>query len=446
MRVYSGIFATFLFVLTLSCDGRFDIEKVHVDNGNALRVPIHFHTTGIVSTQIEYWIENDSMTFFTERNQPGKDHSFTLQSLVEKSNYKFRIHSKRGEENYTSESYSFSTISLPISLPSFELEIEFDGAFQGLILVKKVQYPGQHLLIDQKGEIRWYEEFDSDLYRPFSWTTKGHVLSMISDHKFQEFDLDGKLKFSMEKGQGDLIKLIHHEIIKDRNNNYVTLTRNNKVFDLSEIGGLPNDTIKGDGIIVLNDSGEKVWEWDIFSFSDPLASENILKKKNDWSHANSINLDIDGNYLVSFRHFNQIWKIDSKSGDVIWKIGKDGDFLLNKNELFYLQHAAHINSRGELMLFDNGRSNRKISRALSFKIDEKKLKAEMIINISLPDSLFSFKQGSAYLIEDDKVLFCSSIKYRVVMTNLSGAVLWQLKSSHSFYRAEYIDCPESFHY
>ena len=98
------------------------------------------------------------------------------------------------------------------------------------------------------------------------------------------------------------------------------------------------------------------------------------------------------------------------------------------------------------MLFDNGGAKRKISRALAFKMDEDRFKAEVCLDISLPDSLFSFKQGNAYLIENDKVLFCSSIKYRIVMTNLSGDVLWQSKSSRSFYRAEYIDRPKSFFY
>lgn len=35
---------------------------------------------------------------------------------------------------------------------------------------------------------------------------------------------------------------------------------------------------------------------------------------------------------------------------------------------------------------------------------EARLKAEISLDSSLPDSLFSFKQGSAYLVENDKVL------------------------------------------
>lgn len=35
---------------------------------------------------------------------------------------------------------------------------------------------------------------------------------------------------------------------------------------------------------------------------------------------------------------------------------------------------------------------------------EARLKAEISLDSSLPDGLFSFKQGSAYLVENDKVL------------------------------------------
>ena len=45
---------------------------------------------------------------------------------------------------------------------------------------------------------------------------------------------------------------------------------------------------------------------------------------------NSIDKDDDGNYLVSSRHFHQLYKVDGTSGDLIWKMGgKDGEFTMN---------------------------------------------------------------------------------------------------------------------
>ena len=91
------------------------------------------------------------------------------------------------------------------------------------------------------------------------------------------------------------------------------------------------------------------------------------------------------------------------------------------------------------MLFDNGGPQRPVSRAISFNIDSQNNKVSTAtVNVFLPKGLVSFKQGSAYLIEDDKVLFCSSIKRSIVITDLEGHILWHLKMSESVYRAAYI--------
>jgi hypothetical protein len=294
-------------------------------------------------------------------------------------------------------------------------------------------------MIDNKGHIVWYHVFDTTLFRPFSWTENQTILALKSDKAIHEIDITGDVVFNLKYGEKGFKKLLHHEIVKDNDGNIISLTRNNQVFDLSRIGGLASDTIKGDGIIVFNPTGEKIWAWNIFDHVNPLKDPDILRSKKDWSHANSIYIDVDGHYLISFRHFNQIWKVHSATGQIIWKLGKNGDLKMEKDQYFYLQHAAHINAIGELMLFDNGGPERMTSRAISFKIDEKTKQAlPGKINVFLPNSLYSFKQGSAYLIDDDKILFCSSIKKSIVISDLEGNILWHLKLSKSVYRANYI--------
>ena len=61
----------------------------------------------------------------------------------------------------------------------------------------------------------------------------------------------------------------------------------------------------------------------------------------------------------------------------------------------------------------------------------------MVVN--LPDSLYSFKQGSVYFIDHDKLLFCSSMTKKIAITDLEGDILWQVNSEQSFYRAVYIE-------
>ena len=61
--------------------------------------------------------------------------------------------------------------------------------------------------------------------------------------------------------------------------------------------------------------------------------------------------------------------------------------------IFSGQHSIHINTEGNLMMFDNGVKTKK-SRALSFTINEQQKGARVVINAPLPDELYSEKMGS----------------------------------------------------
>ena len=39
----------------------------------------------------------------------------------------------------------------------------------------------------------------------------------------------------------------------------------------------------------------------------------------NWTHGNALDLDTDGNVIVSFRSLNEITKIDAQTGAVIWR-------------------------------------------------------------------------------------------------------------------------------
>ena len=78
------------------------------------------------------------------------------------------------------------------------------------------------------------------------------------------------------------------------------------------------------------------------------------------------------------------------------------------------------------------------SRALLFTIDEEEKIFKSDWSVYLPDSLFTFKQGSVYLIGNENYLFTSSVNNRIIITDNSGKILWNLLSDHSFYRVYYL--------
>lgn len=97
---------------------------------------------------------------------------------------------------------------------------------------------------------------------------------------------------------------------------------------------------------------------------------HILKTKKDWVHANSLNYDLDSNFIISFYNLGQIWKVDAHTGKVIWKVGKGGTIKLPDDCYFDQSHDAHLNDHGSLMFFDNGVDKRQ-SEVFALKLNEK---------------------------------------------------------------------------
>ena len=71
-------------------------------------------------------------------------------------------------------------------------------------------------------------------------------------------------------------------------------------------------------------------------------------------HINSIDVDGDGNWLVSLRNTWGIYKVNSSTGAVDWTLGgKLSNFAIPDNVAFAFQHNARWLPNGELSIFDN---------------------------------------------------------------------------------------------
>lgn len=153
--------------------------------------------------------------------------------------------------------------------------------------------------------------------------------------------------------------------------------------------------------------------------------------------ANSIAVDSDKNYLISFRALHQVWKVNAADYKVLWKLGEKGTFPLASNSHFLFQNSAHSTTTGDIMLLDNGSESRPISRVLSFKIDTQQGTATPVISTSLPAELYSPEEGSASALPDSNLLVVSSVKNRLIKIRQNETIVWSIKTSGPVYRAEF---------
>ncbi|RAJ80323.1 arylsulfotransferase ASST [Chitinophaga dinghuensis] len=419
---------------------------------NALKVMVAVQCTDTTDAAVVYWPKGQAAKKSqTPLSNHQLRHEIIMTGLAPATAYEYRILTGHGTRLRESKIYDFTTNSMPIWLKDIFQVICPDSSIlpaefkKGYVMLTKRDDPGMVCMVNAKGEIVWYHQVQGTGYKVARFTKNHTVLGLLGGPGYEtsygdqilEVSLTGDTLLNLKKGQNDFKQTIHHEILENEAGQLITLCVEEKVMDLRRIGGSVSDTVKGDGILVLDRNGRQVWKWTAFDAIDPLQDKNILKDKHDWMHANCIAIDQDGNYMISFYNNGQIWKIDAHSGKHIWTFGKNGDFQIPDTAYFDQAHAVHINHQGNLMFFDNGVS-KKTSRTLVFRLDENKRTAVSVTDTKLPPEYYNERMGSSFSIGDHSLLVCATKRNTVVLTNLEGRFQWLLKTGMSSYRASFI--------
>jgi hypothetical protein len=146
----------------------------------------------------------------------------------------------------------------------------------------------------------------------------------------------------------------NHDGIRLKNGNVLLICQKPLPVDLvpKVRGGRPGseyDDGKMDApyLVEMTISGQIVWEWLSWEHLDP-GQDTITADQDDrdvWTVANGVSEMPDGNLLVSFRDISTVVMINRRTGAIYWKLGAPP---------LAGQHAPHILSNGNLLLFDNG--------------------------------------------------------------------------------------------
>jgi hypothetical protein len=94
----------------------------------------------------------------------------------------------------------------------------------------------------------------------------------------------------------------------------------------------------------------------------------------DYFHLNAVEVDTDGNLIISARNTCALYKLDRTTGDILWQLGGRGsDFKMGRGARFCFQHDVRRVGPGLLSMFDNSAGPpvlRKQSRAITLAVDE----------------------------------------------------------------------------
>ncbi|MDP7588953.1 MAG: aryl-sulfate sulfotransferase [Dehalococcoidia bacterium] len=282
-------------------------------------------------------------------------------------------------------------------------------------------------LLDMQGQVchRWYsaEQINYGFLLP-----NGNLLARTgsapegqgmggSAKSLIELDWDGNVVWGYKN------PLLHHDFHRTESGSTIALVWELLPQELADSvgGGFLDDGVGpgmfGDNVIEVSQDGKTMNTWHTWEHLDPALDVICpLENRKEWTHANSISLTPDGDFLISFRQTSTIGIVDRKTGGFTWKWGP-GDVSH--------QHHPTMLDNGNILLFDNGAHRRGMNFSRVIEIDPKTNEIAWEYQGDPPLSFYSYNISSAERFPNGNTLICEGAPGRVLEVTQGGEIVWE---------------------
>src|SRR3954471_13069896 len=348
--------------------------------------------------------ENEKVTVSTDRaiaGVKGGDYSFEIGDETRRT-----LRPVEAPDVGRGAVQSFATRK-DLSPPAVTVSTNKPGTAPGLVFLAPKAGRGQDgpMIIDNRGQVVWFKPMKGKIAADFRVQTylgkpvltwwEGALFVGDGDGVGQILDTNYKPVATVRTGNG--YKLDLHEFTITPRNTALVLAYERNHRSLKAFGG-PKDAKIVDNVVQEIDlaTGLVLFEW--HSFGNVSVDESNIpvptQKGSEWEyfHANAVDIDNDGNFLVSARNTSTIYKIDRATGKIIWRLGgKKSNFKLGPGVRFDWQHSIRAQPDGTYKLYDNSAAPpvRKASRVLTLKLDTHAMTATLVSAFTHPRKLLS---------------------------------------------------------
>jgi hypothetical protein len=258
------------------------------------------------------------------------------------------------------------------------------------------------LILDNRGEVVWFDplpsrgvtDFRVQRYhgRPVLTWWRGKPKGRPGAGGYAIFDDHYRRLASIRPGHG-LVGDIHEFQLTPRGTALLT------IFHRIRLAG--HDIFEGVVQELDVATGRVAFEWHSIDHVAVAESYEERPQKRstpyDYFHINSIDVDTDGNLLVSARNTHAVYKIDRRTGRVLWRLGgKRSDFTFGPGARFAWQHDARRLANGDLSLFDNEAAPQSgpQSRGIVLRLDMTRMHATLVAQFVHRPPLLAVDQGN----------------------------------------------------
>lgn len=353
---------------------------------------------GILSGQILYKEDNHTLIFIPEKpfdlgdvivvELSGIDH--TDNSFTDPLVYQFEIKSQEAEvkllddvwtglpeKTHTKGVINLTDIQLPEGYPFYEMGFQSDPTPNQYFF--QASQVGQffQLITDNNGVPYFYRETPSRCL-DFKVNKNGYITYFdASISAYIEIDSTYRYRKTYQASFGH--DTDNHDLLVMPNGHSWTIGRDYITTDMSQYieCGNPHATVLHFVIEEKDPLGVVIWQWRTFDHFNVMDGDpnqvDFCNAVVNFAHINSVELDPDGNVIISSRKLNEITKIDKATGEIIWHLGGvNNQFSIVDDPLngFTDQHMAREDEAGIVTVFDNGNYHQSPhSRGVRYAID-----------------------------------------------------------------------------
>jgi hypothetical protein len=262
-----------------------------------------------------------------------------------------------------------------------------------------------NVIFDNSGAPIWYCKYP-DERRDMKVQPNGLLTMLARDNgnHYNSFDTNYQLVTNYWAANG--FSVDEHEFQMRPDGSYFVLVITTGNVDMSRYvaGGNPNAAVTECALQEFTPQHELIMEWrawEHFDILDQQAFIDLTANSLDFPHMNAIDVDTDGNILLSSRSTSEVTKINRDTGEIIWRLGGA------RNQFTYVndplqgtrnQHALRMVSTNDYIMFDNGDLHSPaMSRGVEYVLDTNKMTATLVWQYpSTPTpSMYSFYMGDA---------------------------------------------------
>jgi len=294
---------------------------------------------------------------------------------------------------------------------------------------------------------------------------KGWDFKVNYNNKISYFDRSSKGWFIMDSLQNEVDSVYclngytadTHDFLALANGNYVLFAYDEQPYAMDTVvpGGDPNAIVEGLIIQELDANHNLIFEWkswDHFHVTDNMYL-NLTASNLPFIHANAIDIDFDGHFLVSCRGLDEITKIHRTTGEIIWRWGgSQNEFTFVNDYPFTHQHSIRSLGNNRYLLYDNGNYSDqyigvKLSRAVEYELDTNLMEATKVWEFVHPDSLYTPSISGAQRLPNGNTLIdfgnlqWLGIGSIVTEVDTNNQIVFQLEYANggNLYRAQKFD-------